>query len=108
MTDTSKRLRSWADLVSSGYEVPAAGQVMFEAAKEMDEDANLICELVLVLHDFRVFQQERSAYQAAKQWEALEPRIDAVMGKATKGTLLKNIQTQKHDATNQTRKNENV
>lgn len=30
-----KALEAWAPMVSSGYEVPAAGQVMFEAARKL-------------------------------------------------------------------------
>jgi hypothetical protein len=34
--DLVTRLRAWAELVSIGYEVPAAGQVMFDAADEIE------------------------------------------------------------------------
>lgn len=44
-------LEMWAPMVASGYEVPAAGQVMMEAARalkreiDVDDLANLIDEL---------------------------------------------------------------
>jgi hypothetical protein len=34
--DIVMRLRTWAPLVSTGHEVPAAGQVMFTAADEIE------------------------------------------------------------------------
>lgn len=33
---TSDALRAWASLVSEGYEVPAAGTLMLQAANEID------------------------------------------------------------------------
>ncbi|WP_133125767.1 hypothetical protein [Thalassospira marina] len=40
------QLRAWAPMVSSGYEVPAAGQVMLNAAAEIEAKDALIAELV--------------------------------------------------------------
>jgi hypothetical protein len=38
-------LEAWAPLVSSGYEVPAAGQVMMEAARRLELAEKLISDL---------------------------------------------------------------
>lgn len=37
MTNLPEQLRAWAPLVSSGYEVPVAGQVMMDAARALEE-----------------------------------------------------------------------
>jgi len=36
MTDIVERLRAWGPMVSSGYECPAAGTAMHEAADEIE------------------------------------------------------------------------
>lgn len=41
----SDRLRAWADLVARGYEVPAAAQVMFDAADKIDKLEEEISQL---------------------------------------------------------------
>ena len=45
MDDLVERLRAWEPLVSSGYEVPAAGQVMFQAADRIEALQARIAEL---------------------------------------------------------------
>jgi polyhydroxyalkanoate synthesis regulator phasin len=36
MTDIVEQIRAWAPLIESGYEVPAAGRTMREAADEIE------------------------------------------------------------------------
>ena len=44
--DIVARLRTWAPLVSTGHEVPAAGQVMFTAADEIERLRAALREIV--------------------------------------------------------------
>lgn len=41
MNNIAESLRSWAQWVEQGYEVPAAGQVMRDAAMRIDENETL-------------------------------------------------------------------
>lgn len=57
MTNLPEQLRAWAPLVSSGYEVPAAGQVMMDAARELERSETVNehykqCLSYLVAYDF--------------------------------------------------------
>lgn len=49
-------LEAWAPMVSSGYEVPAAGQVMFEAARRLEAMNIRILELEAEIEEFNEMQ----------------------------------------------------
>jgi hypothetical protein len=42
--DLVKRLRAWAEPVTLGYEVPAAGQVLFDAADRIEQQERYLAE----------------------------------------------------------------
>jgi hypothetical protein len=71
--DLIAALESWAPLVSSGYEVPAAGQVMLEAARRLALAEELIDDMAG--HDgaegFSV-----STYKLLDKWDRLTPTPD--------------------------------
>ena len=50
MDDLVERLRAWEPLVSSGYEVPAAGQAMFQAADRIEALQARIAELEAIMY----------------------------------------------------------
>lgn len=64
--DLVKRLRVWADLVSSGYEVPAAGQTMFEAADALEAKDARIAEMEAVIEGERDARWKTEAALRAK------------------------------------------
>lgn len=49
MTDIVERLRAWEPLISGGYEVPAAGMALHEAAAEIERLRTLNAEVEAVL-----------------------------------------------------------
>lgn len=59
-------LESWAPMVSSGYEVPAAGQVMLEAARRLALAEELIGDLAA--HDGAEGLSE-STYKMLDEWD---------------------------------------
>lgn len=52
MTDIVESARAWAPLISSGYEVPAAGQVMLDLADTIEQLRARIAELEGCLEPF--------------------------------------------------------
>jgi hypothetical protein len=50
MDDLVKRLRAWAEPVTLGYEVPAAGQVLFDAADRIEQLEEALREISYI-HD---------------------------------------------------------
>jgi hypothetical protein len=49
--DLVKRLRSWAPLVATGHEVPAAGQSLFDAADRIEQLESLFPAILEYLED---------------------------------------------------------
>lgn len=60
-------LEAWAPMVSSGYEVPAAGQVMLEAARRLTLAEELIFDLAG--HDGAEGFSE-STYKMLDEWDS--------------------------------------
>lgn len=56
-----EQLEAWAPLVSSGYEVPAAGQAMMNASRTLTAQADEIERLRAALNATADEQDERSA-----------------------------------------------
>jgi hypothetical protein len=70
--DLVKRLRAWAEPVTLGYEVPAAGQVLFDAADRIEQLEAALQLGVIMRHAQVAYFKDRSKENliVSKQAEA--------------------------------------